>query len=262
MNSLTICFIIDNNLVNHILPVIQSILKYSSIPVHFCILTNEETTKTNIKNVLESLVQVNNYEIAVLCEEDKTIMKEVYSPESRTDLTYFIYSQFYISKYFCKYKKILFLEPDQIVKKDLCDLWNKVWNEDIKLAAVVSNAGEHTINTLKSIYPNKEVKTFNAGVVIVDTEYWNDNKFTELCIRECIKQKDENGNRYDFYQEGAMNIALQEYFIELDTSYNCMGLGWQESIPKEEIEKATILHWNGNKKPWLAEGLYKEYYSL
>ena len=189
-------------------------------------------------------------------------MKEIYTAEARTDLTYFIYSQFYISKYFSNYKKIVFMEPDQLVKKDLALLWEKVWREDIKLAAVKSNAGEKTLETLRLIYPNEETKTFNSGVVVVDTEYWNKNNFTELCIKECIKQKNANGTRYNFYQEGAMNIALQKEFTELDKSYNCMGLGWDLNVNKEDIEDAVILHWNGNHKPWLDCGLYKEYYKI
>jgi lipopolysaccharide biosynthesis glycosyltransferase len=262
MNDLIICFIIDNNLINHIKIVIQSILRYSSIPVHFCILTDDISTQQNIHTVMSDILIDKNYDIFTLNDADKNRMKEIYIPESRTDLTYFIYSQLYLPHYVSKYKKFLFMEPDQIVQKDLATLWKKAWKEDIKLAAVKSNAGEITLDTLRTMYPTEEIKTFNAGVVLVDTEYWNNNNFTDLCVYECLKQKELNGTRYNFYQEGAMNLALQKYFIELDKSYNCMDLGWRQDLIKGEINNAIILHWNGNKKPWLECGLYKEYYTL
>lgn len=259
MNKLVVAFIVDENLIIHLKPVISSITSKLSIDFHVCILTNIEENIEKIYDTL-SFLEKSKITVKTIKEEDKQKMDEIYFQEERVDIKSFIYSQIYLCHYFDEHKKILFMEPDQIVRVDLAKFWEEVYEKDIKLAAVESQAGEKTLATLKAIYPNRPIKRYNAGVVLYDTEYWKSNRLLEKCIEECINQKYEGGNRFNFYVEGAMNIALQDYYKILDKRYNCMDLGFREDIKKEEIEEGFILHWNGNSKPWKANGLYKEYY--
>ena len=71
-----------------------------------------------------------------------------------------------------------------------------------------------------------------------------------------------NGGYYNFYAEGAMTVALQMHFKQLDNICNTFDLGHNPNISNEVLNKAIILHWNGPQKPWKENGLYKEYYIL
>lgn len=43
----------------------------------------------------------------------------------------------------------------------------------------------------------------------------------------------------------------------LDKSWHVLGLGYNPSIDKSEIENAAVIHYNGNMKPWLELAMTK-----
>lgn len=48
----------------------------------------------------------------------------------------------------------------------------------------------------------------------------------------------------------------------LDKFWHVLGLGYNPSIEKQVVEKAAVVHYNGNYKPWLEIGMskYKPYW--
>jgi len=257
-----ICFVVDENIYMFLETVCKSIIKNVSLTIHFCILTNKEENINNIERLMDTFSNKTQYTIKSLTVEHDEYLKSLYIPEQRVDITGFVYSQILFPEYFSNFKKILFLEPDQIVKSDLAMLWNEIMEKDINLGAVNYKNGSNTLNTLAKLYPERQNKGYNAGVMIVDTEFWIKNNFTTLCFDVIIKQKESNGKYYDYYAEGAINIALQTHIYELDSIYNTVNLGWNPDIPKHILDKAVILHWNGNSKPWKENGLYRSYYVI
>jgi lipopolysaccharide biosynthesis glycosyltransferase len=77
-----------------------------------------------------------------------------------------------------------------------------------------------------------------------------------------LEQKRKNGAFFNYYAEGAINIALQMFITPLDIKYNTCNLGWNNDIPVSQLENAVVLHWNGPHKPWLSSGLYKHLYTV
>lgn len=43
----------------------------------------------------------------------------------------------------------------------------------------------------------------------------------------------------------------------LEKSWHVLGLGYNPSIDKNDIEKAAVVHYNGNMKPWLELAMTK-----
>jgi lipopolysaccharide biosynthesis glycosyltransferase len=240
--------------------VCKSILKHTSVATHFCILTEKHETIPSIKLIMDTFTDESQYTVKALTQRDTEFLNSIYVAEARRDITGFGYSQLLIPDYFSEYKKMLFMEPDQIVRKDLASFWNDMWLLDVKLGAVDYNNGDKTMRTLHALYPEKPAKTYNAGVVVIDTEFWKSNECKELCIEACKEQKKANGGYYNYYAEGAMNVALQRFFYELDPKYYTCNLGWMTTLPNELLNNAFILHWNGTYKPWCTDGLYIDYY--
>lgn len=261
---LPICFIVDKNVYMHLEMVCKSIMRTLTIPYVFCVLTESSITAANVTSLLSSFCDKDTINVKVVSDKDMECLQRLYVPElPRTDITGFGYAQLLICNYFSEYKKILFMEPDQIVQSDLAPFWNTMYEKDIVLAAVNYKIGKYTLNTLEQLYKEGKVNkkcAFNCGVVVYDTEFWIHNNLEKLCFDAVEKQKNANGTYYNYYAEGAMNVALQNYFYELDPKYNFCNLGWIKDLSESSLRSAVILHWNGLNKPWNKNGYYREFY--
>ena len=49
----------------------------------------------------------------------------------------------------------------------------------------------------------------------------------------------------------------------LDRSWHLLGLGYNPNVNEKDIRRASVIHYNGNLKPWLEIGLskYRKYWS-
>lgn len=49
----------------------------------------------------------------------------------------------------------------------------------------------------------------------------------------------------------------------LEKSWHVLGLGYNPSVDRAEIENAAVIHYNGNMKPWLELAMtkYRSYWS-
>jgi lipopolysaccharide biosynthesis glycosyltransferase len=249
-NELAIAVSPGANHFGHIDNLIDSVKRYTSIGFHFCILASEKN---------DTLRNKENVTIKVIDKKDMDLFEELYCVEGkRGDIPSFVYAQIVIPEYFKEFKKILFLEVDQIVQKDLKELVEYVENNEIKLGAVpVPDSKEIPEHFLKS-HPN--LPYYNCGVVYIDVDFWIQNNLKDICFEECKKQKKSKGSYFRFYVQGAMNTGLSSFFKPIDLKYNFMGLGGGTGYTDELLSKQTILHWNGKRKPWNTDGLYKNFY--
>jgi lipopolysaccharide biosynthesis glycosyltransferase len=251
-NQLAIALSPGANHFCHIDNLIDSIKKFTSIDLHFCILAPEKGLVLRNKE---------NVTIKVIEQKDRNLFQELYCAEGkRGDIPPFVYAQLVIPEYFKEFKKILFLEVDQIVQKDLKELLDYVENNRIVLGAVpVPNPKEIPEHFSKS-HPGHPY--YNCGVVYIDVDFWIQQNFKEICFDECRKQKKSNGSYFRFYVQGAMNTGLANFFKPLALKYNFMGLGGGTGYTHDVLSEQVILHWNGKRKPWSPDGLYKNYYYI
>lgn len=52
-------------------------------------------------------------------------------------------------------------------------------------------------------------------------------------------------------------ITFWKRTFPLDRSWHVLGLGYNPSVSQREIERAAVIHYNGNMKPWLEIGIPK-----
>jgi len=229
---------------------IDSIVSKLTIDYHVCLISptpgltiNHNKDKVTVKD---------------LRKEDKEYFEEIYAPESRGDIGSFVYMQLLVPDYFDEYDKILFLEVDQYVQKDLAPMWREMHDQNVNLGAVPVNIRKEIPPSFRKPFPNKHY--YNTGVVVHDVAYWKQHNLRNLCFNECVKQKQEGGQRFRFYVQGAMNHALSDHFHPINHNYNFMGLGFYTDLQEQDLNNASILHWNGTRKPWADNGLYKNRY--
>lgn len=153
------------------------------------VLTNKAQNIESISTLLATMFTKDRYEVKALSESHVLFLNSVYIAENRTDITGFGYAQLLLPEYFANHKKILFLEPDQIVKGDLTPLWKQVILNDIKIGAVEYTQGKNTLITLSTIFPSRKINVYNAGVMIIDAETWIHSNYTQLCFDAVEIQK-------------------------------------------------------------------------
>ena len=122
--------------------------------------------------------------------------------------------------------KILYLEPDQIVLNDLKSLFDTDMT-DYGIAACpkkIINYNNHIhkfgIVNYKDIKYTNQIFYFNAGVTLLNFEYWNNNGLYDRFIEILTENKNSSKPLYYYYTQGVLNILFFNNYKQIDYKYN------------------------------------------
>ena len=110
--------------------------------------------------------------------------------------------------------RILYLDCDIIVRGDLRPLWELDMTG--KAAAGVSDIFEYWGEFQKRLLYPVEAGYFNAGVLLINVDYWRENAVGQQCL-------DFLANHYDLIEandQDVLNAALWDKKIQLSPTYN------------------------------------------
>ncbi|KAG9452543.1 hypothetical protein H6P81_005447 [Aristolochia fimbriata] len=190
-------------------------------------------------------------------------------PRFRSSLNYL---RFYLPELFPKLNKIVLLDHDVVVQRDLRGLWR------VDMKGKVNGAVE-TCDRESDLFPRMDMlinfsdptvaKKFNAkactwafGMNVFDLQEWRRQDLTNVYHRWSGL-----GKRRQLWRAGSLPLGLLTFYnhtVALDRRWHVFGLGVAESgIGRNEIERAAVIHYDGQLKPWLDIGLekYKSYWS-
>ncbi|XP_011095868.1 probable galacturonosyltransferase 4 [Sesamum indicum] len=170
--------------------------------------------------------------------------------------------RFYLPEIFPKLDKVLFLDDDIVVQKDLTGLWSL----DLKgkVVGVVETCREsfhrfdrylNFSNPLISENFNPRACGWAFGMNIFDLDEWRKQNITEVYH----KWQNLNHDRL-LWKLGTLPPGLITFWnrtYTLDKSWHVLGLGYDPNVPQKDIERAAVIHYNGNLKPWLEIGIPK-----
>ncbi|XP_024024281.1 probable galacturonosyltransferase 9 [Morus notabilis] len=164
--------------------------------------------------------------------------------------------RFYLPEIYPKLHKILFLDDDVVVQKDLTGLWK------IDLDGKVNGAVETCFGSfhryaqyLNFSHPlikekfNPKACAWAYGMNIFDLDAWRREKSTE----QYHYWQNLNEDR-TLWKLGTLPPGLITFYSttkSLDKSWHVLGLGYNPSISMDAINRASVIHYNGNMKPWL-----------
>lgn len=176
--------------------------------------------------------------------------------------------RFYLPEIFPKLKKVLFLDDDVVVQKDL----SRLWSIDLKgnVNGAVETCGEtfHRFDRYLNFSNPLISKNFDPhacgwayGMNIFDLEEWKRQNITEVYHTWQKLNHDRQLWKLGTLPPGLITFWKRTY--PLDRSWHVLGLGYNPSVNLRDIEKAAVLHYNGNMKPWLEIGMpkYRGYWS-
>lgn len=176
--------------------------------------------------------------------------------------------RFYLPEVYPKLDKILFLDDDIVVQKDLTPLWS------VNLQGMVNGAVEtckesfHRFDKYLNFSNPKISENFDPnacgwafGMNIFDLKEWTKRDITGIYHG----WQDMNEDR-TLWKLGTLPPGLITFYnltYPLDRSWHFLGLGYDPALNQTGIDNSAVIHYNGNYKPWLdlAIAKYKPYWS-
>ncbi|CAN6479625.1 unnamed protein product [Victoria cruziana] len=176
--------------------------------------------------------------------------------------------RFYLPEIFPKIHKVLFLDDDVVVQKDLTPLWKIDLQGRINGAVETCQESFHRFDRYLNFSHPLIAKNFDPqacgwayGMNIFDLKQWRRHKVTELYHSWQKLNHDRQLWRLGTLPPGLITFWKQTFALE--KSWHVLGLGYNPNLDPKEIERAAVIHYNGNMKPWLEIGMpkYRHYWS-
>lgn len=140
-------------------------------------------------------------------------------------------------------RKILYLDIDILVLKDIVDLYNQDISEYI-VGAVKEPCEEKLFHALNE--KGKNNTYFNAGVLLINLEAWRRNNLTKKCFSFIASHSDNFKKIFTCLDQDVLNAVLDVESIKfISGKYNFM-LTNTNLVPRD----TSILHFVAQTKPW------------
>ena len=184
---------------------------------------------------------------------DTDILKDCYFDKSKHYGDIMMFARLLLSSVLPDLDKIIYLDCDIVVLKDLQSLWNL----DISDVAVAM-APDLTFEDKKSL--NRLGMTsgyyLNSGVILMNLDYWRKHDVQNRLLSFIM----EKGDKLIYNDQDALNSILQNEHEELHIKYNfsyyyfhrLIGVLYKEKIHEiiEARDNPIIFHYFGPLKPW------------
>ncbi|XP_015692434.1 probable galacturonosyltransferase 7 isoform X2 [Oryza brachyantha] len=178
-------------------------------------------------------------------------------------ISVFGHSLFLLPELFSNLKRVIVLEDDTIVQRDLSLIWN------LDLEGKVIGAVQSCRVRLWHLKPYLVEFPYDAssciwmsGVSVIDLSKWREHDVTG--VHNQVLQKLQHGTEASWRAAvlPAGLLAFQNLVHPIEAQWIQSGLGHDYGVNHGAIKKAGILHYNGNMKPWLELGIprYRKYW--
>ncbi|GMH13501.1 hypothetical protein Nepgr_015342 [Nepenthes gracilis] len=176
--------------------------------------------------------------------------------------------RFYLPEVYPKLQKILFLDDDIVVQKDLTPLWSVDMKGMVNGAVETCKESFHRFDKYLNFSNPMISENFQPdacgwafGMNMFDLKQWKKQNITGMYHR----WQEMNEHR-TLWKLGSLPPGLITFYnltYPLDRSWHVLGLGYDPALNHTEIENAGVVHYNGNYKPWLDLAIekYKSYWS-
>lgn len=188
-----------------------------------------------------------------LLEIDQNILKDCPTNKIIHYADVMMYARLLLPSMLTDLDKVIYLDCDLVVNKDLNDLWDT----DVNDVAVAMAPDYHYNNaeTLRRL-GIQGCYYLNSGVIVMNLDYWRKHVIQNKVLTYII----DNRDRIIYPDQDALNVILKDARMELPIIYNVAPYLFYkniENIPgdryeeiKEARESPVIFHYMGPTKPW------------
>jgi lipopolysaccharide biosynthesis glycosyltransferase len=260
-NNIHICFSCDNNYVQPLAVLIASILKNSinRDSYNFYVLDGGISEKNKDKiNEIKAIRDFNIHYISVNSKEFKDCPITDYAPY----ITITTYYRFKIPSFFPKIDKMLYLDCDMVVNRNIRELFNTNI-DDYYVAAVPEVCNQHH-KTRLNIEGNSYY--FNAGLLLINNKKWREDDVERKLFQYALNPEKEMIHQ----DQDILNIVLKNDKTYLPIAWNLQhdAIDMEDSYIYHQEERLSaikepyIIHYTNKFKPWHKEctNKFKEKY--
>ncbi|GAB4844408.1 Polygalacturonate 4-alpha-galacturonosyltransferase [Ancistrocladus abbreviatus] len=287
-NVLAASVVVDSTIMNakepekHVFHLVTDKLNFGAVNMWFLLNPPGKAT-IHVENV-DEFKWLNSSYCPVLRQLESAAMKEYYFKADHPTtisagaanlkyrnpkyLSMLNHLRFYLPQVYPKLDKILFLDDDIVVQKDLTGLWSV--NLHGKVNGAVETCGEsfHRFDKYLNFSNPHIARNFDPnacgwayGMNIFDLMEWKKKDITGIYH----KWQNMNEDR-TLWKLGTLPPGLITFYgltHPLQKSWHVLGLGYNPSVVKSDIENAAVIHYNGNNKPWLEIAMtkYRSYWT-
>lgn len=261
-NKIPIAFSVDDNYALYLAVTIKSILVNSSAENRYELIVLEENLSSSNKRLLASVIKENaNFSIQFL---NIASLTEKYGKNNLYTCFHFspaIYYRLFLAEILPHYDKIIYLDSDLIIQKDIADLF------DINIEDNYLAAGHEWICLLRSVrrYLNANLKQktpwttyFISGHIVMNLNQIRNANLLPKFISVLRQNK-----KFRTPDQDILNIVCQGKVIFLPSAWNfCWH--WKDCISPRLLKKyhvyetgtnpPALIHYASAKKPWNTPG--------
>ncbi|KVH98463.1 probable galacturonosyltransferase 11 [Cynara cardunculus var. scolymus] len=168
--------------------------------------------------------------------------------------------QFYIPEIYPHLEKVVFLDDDVIVQKDITPLFSLDLHGNINGAVETCLEAFHRLykylnfsNPIVSSKIDPQACGWAFGLNVFDLVAWRNANVTARY--HYWQEQNADGNVWKLGSLPAGLLAFYGRTEPLDRRWHVLGLGYDVNIDSRLIESAAVIHFNGNLKPWLKFGI-------
>ncbi|RAL45364.1 hypothetical protein DM860_013760 [Cuscuta australis] len=190
--------------------------------------------------------------------KDKTTPIKFRNPKYLSMLNHL---RFYIPEVFPKLEKVVFLDDDVVVQKDLSPLFSIDLKENVNGAVETCMETFHRYHKyLNYSHPlirqhfDPDACGWAFGMNVFDLVQWRKKDVTGIYHYWQEKNIDRT-----LWKLGTLPPGLLTFYgltQALDPNWHILGLGYT-NVDATMLENGAVLHFNGNSKPWLKIGMEK-----
>ncbi|GJM98480.1 hypothetical protein PR202_ga15497 [Eleusine coracana subsp. coracana] len=263
---------------NHVFHVVTDRLNYAAMRMWFLANPLGEAA-IQVQNI-EEFTWLNSSYSPVLRQLESRFMIDYYfrSGQTRRDenpkfrnpkyLSILNHLRFYLPEIFPKLNKVLFLDDDTVVQRDLSALWLIDLKGKVNGAVETCRETFHRFDKYLNFSNPIIAKNFDPhacgwayGMNIFDLSEWRKQNITE--VYHTWQKLNENRLLWKLGTLPAGLVTFWNRTFPLDRSWHQLGLGYNPNVNEKDIRRASVIHYNGNLKPWLEIGVskYRKYWS-
>ncbi|CAK9162978.1 unnamed protein product [Ilex paraguariensis] len=172
----------------------------------------------------------------------------------------------YLPELFPNLDKVIFLDDDVVIQRDLSPLW------DIDLGGKVNGAVETCKGEDEWVMSKRFRNYFNFshpliaknldpdecawayGMNIFDLRAWRKKNIRDTYHAWLKENLKSNLTMWKLGTLPPALIAFKGHVHPIDPSWHLLGLGYQNNTSIDSVKKAAVIHYNGQSKPWLQIG--------
>ena len=245
----------DDNYVPMLGVTIQSIIANASLEDEYCIyIFHTEMNKMYRKRL--QYMRRNNVQIFFVDLNEKMLgIRREHSNHLSIETVY----RLFIPEVLQEYDKVLYLDCDLVVNSNVAELY-KTDMEGYVLGAAHDAFSKVAIEHIESVLKISYECAFNAGVLLINTKKFLEEKVKERCFALLNEDWDRQKRQFIYMDQDVLNIVcngeVRFFSMEWDFQWGCMKYGGVEPVGafaneyRQAQENYKIIHFSGGEKPW------------